>query len=238
MIRSLPRARAAAALALVASLAQGVSAQSLLRRLAGLLGLPSAPTQLRGEDPNVSGDIWVIPAAGGTKTRVTTDGGYRSPVFSADGRTLFALRGDTLVRVGINDHAVHEVAPARGVARLAGVAPDRPNDLVLIASDGARRHLETLDVASLRRTVVPHDPNDAEDSVVLAYLASDARDYGSVRLAVEDQNTSVRTWKDVFVQTGSQPRVNLTNGNGVSSRQPALSPDRTLVAYVNVGRIR
>jgi hypothetical protein len=32
--------------------------------------------------------------------------------------------------------------------------------------------------------------------------------------------------------------VNLTNGNGLSSRQPALSHDRALVAYVNVGRGR
>jgi hypothetical protein len=72
---------------------------------------------------------------------------------------------------------------------------------------------------------------------VVAYLAGDARDYGNVRLTIAEQQTSFRAWTDVFIQVGEQPRVNLTNGNGIASRQPALSPDKTLVAYVDVGRV-
>jgi hypothetical protein len=210
--------------------------QGLLRKLAGLLGLPSAPTQLRSEDPNVSGDIWMIPLSGGTKMRVTAEGNYRSPVFAPDGKSLFALRGDTLVRIALAGHAVREVARAPGVSRLAGIVPDRPNDLVMLVVDAGRLHIETLDLISRRRSVMSHDPKDPRDALVLAYLASDAREYGNVRLTVAEQHTSFRVWKDVFVQMGEQPLVNLTNGQGTSSRQPALSPDKTLVAYVNTGR--
>jgi hypothetical protein len=210
--------------------------QGLLRKLAGLLGLPSAPTQLRSEDTAVSGDIWMISVSGGTKIHVTADGDYRSPVFVPDGESLFALRGGTLVRIELADHSVREVMPAPGVSRLAGIMPDRPNDLVMLVFDAGRLHLETLDLISRKRSVVSHDPNDPEDTLVLAYLASDAREYGSIRLAIAEQHTSFRVWKDVFVQMGEQPPMNLTKGQGASSRQPALSPDKTLVAYVNVGR--
>ena len=168
--------------------------------------------------------------------RVTPNGNYRSPVFVPDGKSLFALCGDTLVRIELADHGVREVARAPGVRRLAGIMPDRPNDLVMLVLAAGRPHLETLDLISRRRSVVWHDPNDPEDALVLAYLASDAREYGSIRLAVAEQHTSFRVWKDVFVQMGEQPPMNLTNGQGTSSRQPALSPDKTLVAYVNAGR--
>ena len=210
--------------------------QGLLRKLAGLLGLPSAPTQLRSEDTGVSGDIWMISVSGGTKIRVTADGDYRSPLFVPDGKSLFALRGGTLVRIDLTDHSVREVMPAPGVSRLAGIMPDRPNDLVMLVFDAGRLDLETLDLISRKRSVMSHDPNDPEDALVLAYLASDAREYGSIRLAVAEQHTSFRVWKDVFVQMDEQPPRNLTNGQGASSRQPALSPDKTLVAYVNIGR--
>ena len=205
--------------------------QGLLRKLAGLLGLPSAPTQMRSEDTNVSGDIWTIPISGGTKVRVTTNGNYRSPVFVPDGKSLFALCGPTIVRVVLADHSVREVARAPGVSRLAGIVPDRPNDLVML-SDAGRQHLEVLDLISRKRNVVAHDPNDPEDALVLVYLASDAREYGDIRLAVAEQHTSYRVWKDVFVKMGERPLMNLTNGQG-TNRQPALSPDKTLVAYVN-----
>jgi len=208
----------------------------LLSKLAGLFGLPSSPSQMRGEDPHVSGDIWLIPIPSGARVRVTTDGEYRSPVFSTDGQALFALRGAAIVRIDLANHSVREIAPVPDVSRVAGMAPDGPPAMILVVDAGGQ-HLETFDLGSMRRTPLPHDPRNPADATVVAYLAGDARDYGDIRLTVADQHTSFRTWRDVFVQMGERPPVNLTNGSGVTSRQPALSPDRTRVAYVNVGRV-
>ena len=237
MIRGFRRTSTAGAMAFALWYpAQTPPAQGLLSKLAGLFGLPSSPSQMRGEDPRVGGDIWLVPVSSGAKTRVTTDGEYRSPVFAADGQALFALHGAALVRIDLANHGVRDIAPAPDVSRIAGIAPGEPSGLILVVEAGGR-HLETFDLGSTRRTRLAHDPNNRADATVVAYLAGDARDYGNIRLTVDDQHTSFRAWKDVVVQVGEQPRVNLTNGNGVSSRQPALSPDKRLVAYVNVGRV-
>src|ERR1700687_2233453 len=99
------------------------SAQGLLSKLAGLFGLPSSPSQMRGEDPNAAVDVWLVPVASGAKTRVTTDGEYRSPVFAADGQALFALHRAALVRINLANHLVREIAQGADVSRRAGLAP-------------------------------------------------------------------------------------------------------------------
>jgi hypothetical protein len=45
-------------------------------------------------------------------------------------------------------------------------------------------------------------------------------------------------WTDVFLQRSGESAVNLTRGDGVSSRQPALSHDGRFVVYVGVADTR
>jgi hypothetical protein len=217
-----------------------VSAQeSAWQILAGFFGMSQSPSQLRsGSGEPVAGEIWLVPAAGGARTRLTAEGGYSSPVFLPDGRMLLALRGDALVRIEITGGSVTEVARMPGVTRLVGVARERPDDLAVLAGADGRPRIEIFERGSGRRRAVRHDPQSSRDRLMLAYAEGDEREYGSVRVFIEERSTSFRQWTDVFIQTAGRPPLDLTDGNGISSRQPALSHDGALVAYVNVGRGR
>ena len=236
-----PRSRLLAlAVAAGVACAGSVSAQeSVWQTLAGFFGMSQSPSQLRsGSGEPVAGEIWLIPAAGGEKTRLTADGAYSSPVFLPDGKALLALRDDALVRIEVPGGTVTELARVPGVTRLIGVARERPDDLAVLAVGDGRPRIEILERSSGRRRAVRHDPQSSRDRLMLAYAEGDEREYGSVRVFIDDQSTSLRQWTDVFIQTAGRPQVDLTNGNGISSRQPALSHDGALVAYVNVGRGR
>jgi hypothetical protein len=232
----------ALALAAVAGVfcAGSVSAQeSVWQKLTGIFGMSQSPIQLRsGSSEPVAGEIWLVPAAGGAQTRLTAEGGYSSPVFLPDGKALLALRDDVLVRIEITGGAASELARVPGVTRLVGVARERPNDLAVLAVGDGRPRIEIFERSSGRRRAMRHDPQNSRDRLMLVYAEGDEREYGSVRIYIDEQSTSFRQWTDVFIQTAGRPPVDLTNGNGISSRQPALSHDGALVAYVNVGRAR
>lgn len=220
--------------------AGSVSAQeSVWQALAGFFGMSQSPSQLRsGSGEPVVGEIWLVTAAGGAKTRLTAEGGYSSPVFLPDGKALLALRDDVLARIEITGGAVTELARVPGVTRLVGIARERPDDLAVLAVGDGRPRIEILERSSGRRRPVRHDLQSSRDRLMLAYAEGDEREYGSVRVFIDEQSTSLRQWTDVFIQTAGRPPVDLTNGNGISSRQPALSHDGAVVAYVNIGRRR
>jgi Tol biopolymer transport system component len=70
---------------------------------------------------NAGGAIWTIPAVGGRPTRLTRDVAYYTePVFSADGRTIAALRASQYERL----HAINEISQAR------------PTDLIRLPATG------------------------------------------------------------------------------------------------------
>ena len=220
--------------------ATSLSAQeSLLKTLAAFFGISQSPSQLRSSSGDaVAGEIWLVPAAGGAKSRLSREAVYHSPVFLPGGKSLLALRGEALVHIDIPGGTVTELMRLPGVTRLVGVARERPDEVAVLALVNGQSRIEIFEISTGRRRIVRHDPQDGRDRLMLAYAEGDEREYGSVRVYTDEQSTSIRQWTDVFIQTGGGPAVDLTNGNGLSSRQPALSHDGALVAYVNVGRGR
>ena len=136
----------------------------------------------------------------------------------------------------LNDARVDLRLP--GVMRLVGIASASPDEVAVLSVVNGQSRIEIFELGSGRRRIVRHDPQDGRDQLMLAYAEGDEREYAGVRVYTDEQSTSIRQWTDVFIQSGGGPAADLTNGNGLSSRQPALSHDRALVAYVNVGRGR
>ena len=213
--------------------------ESLLKTLAAFFGMSQSPSQLRsGSGEALAGEIWLVPAAGGTKSRLTREAVYHSPVFLPDGKALLALRSDALVRIDVPGGTVTELMRLPGVMRLVGIASASPDEVAVLSVVNGQSRIEIFELGSGRRRIIRHDPQDGRDQLMLAYAEGDEREYAGVRVYTDEQSTSIRQWTDVFIQSGGGPAVDLTNGNGLSSRQPALSHDRALVAYVNVGRGR
>lgn len=227
-----------AALVLSAGLAAQEAATQKLLRIAGLTAAPSQqPGPAGAVDP---GNIWVVPADRGTAKALTLDGGYTSPIFSTDGR-VYALKGDTLVRLPQETGAgvaVHKVPRA---LKLVGFDRSNADDLVVLmdAAPGS----SPLAVVSLRTgrvTPLPIDPASEEQRRLLEKARAQERTYGttSVYTRAERRRATPRSveWTDVYIRSGAAQPRNASACNGVNCAQPALSPDGRSILFIKASR--
>ena len=68
-------------------------ADGVIDRLLGFLGISASPSQMKGAaDAIDSGEIWIVPLAGGSATQIERGANYRWPVFAPGGE--IALLGE------------------------------------------------------------------------------------------------------------------------------------------------
>jgi hypothetical protein len=223
-------------------LAVGLSAQttprteSLLDKLLRIAGLTAAPSQMRGPaDEVLEGQIWAAQASGGGVKALTTDRGYRSPVFSPDG-SIYALKGAAIVRVQPRDGAASNVQNAPGVRKLVGFDPGSTNEIVVLLDRPAGAPLAVLSLRTGAMTPLPYDSNSNDQARVLAQVRAQNRNYGNTALTVRTETKQGLSrpveWTDVYIQVGTAPPRNVSACDGVNCVQPALSPDRRTVVFI------
>src|SRR5262249_16138261 len=123
-----------ALLALAVPLA-AAPAESLLEKLLRIAGLTAAPSQLKGPDDDVAtGYVWLVNLDQQKANALTTAGGFRSPVFALDG-TIFALQGDSIVR--IPPFAGFRSVRVQDAIKLVGFDRATPEELVFLRSNAA-----------------------------------------------------------------------------------------------------
>jgi hypothetical protein len=67
--------------------------ESFWQKLLRITGISAMPATTKGPPGELlGGDLWLASLDGGSRLRLTRDGGYRSPVFSADSGAVLALR--------------------------------------------------------------------------------------------------------------------------------------------------
>ncbi len=220
-------------------------------RITGISATPSTSKEGQSED---AGDIWVGEIGGVSRLRLTSTGDYRSPVFSADGREVFALRGNPpaieLVRIGTSggDEPI-TVRKAPRVTRLVAVDREESNRLVVLTGEkGAPTDLAFLSIDSDRILSLRPEPADKSYTDALALAARWDRRYAvpgfpSVEVTVrptpggEPKIPGAPPGTDVFVNEEANEPVNLSRCRGDRCLQPALSPDGKLVAFVRIERV-
>lgn len=182
----------------------------------------------------VNGDLAIISSTGGPARVLTSGGGFRSPIFSHDGNSLLALRGDTIIKLDISSGELQVLAESKRIRKLVAIDPRDPNACYAIVdeSDGG---VSGAAIDTSTGTVSLVAPADIDEDA-LAWLR--AEDRGSqLRISVRQESNAVlpNKWTDLWAQSGSDPPRRLTTGNGRSSRQPALSPDGRQIAFVRSG---
>jgi len=222
----------------VVALSATVAAQeSLLQKLLRIAGLTAAPSQLRGPgEAVVPGNIWIAPVDRGAAKALTLDGGYTSPIFSTEGR-VYALKGDTLVRLPQETGAgvaVHKVPRA---LKLVGFDAANADELVVLLDSAAGSSpLGVLSLRSGRVTPLAVDPASEEQRRMIAQIRGQERSYGMTRVytRTEQRRGMSRTseWSDVYIKSGDRPPRNVSACNGVNCTQPALSPDARSVVFI------
>lgn len=212
--------------------------QPLLQRLLRIAGLTAAPTQMRAPgDATPAGDVWIVGADGRGARGLTSDGGNRSPIFTLDGSLLLVLRGATLIRLNAATGAATPGPAARGVAKLVGVDPGSPDEVVvLLDAPASGSPVATLSLQSGTLTPLPFDTAGEDERRMLAQIRAQSRTYGDISVYTREQTrrglTGQIDWIDVFLARPGAAPVNVSACDGVDCAQPALSPDGRRVAFI------
>jgi hypothetical protein len=236
--------RVATSLIVAMAVANGVSAQaprppeSVLSKLLRIAGLTASPSQMRGPaDDAAVGDIWTVNVDGRSNRALTSDGGYRSPIFN--GPDVLALRASAIVRLGAQRGSAVAVQNVPGIIKLVGIDAANPAEVVvLLDPPPAGSPLAVVSLQNGKLTPLPYDASSDQQRRVLAQIRAQDRTYGETAVYTKTETKPGLSrpieWTDVFVRRGSGPPQNVSVCDGVSCVQPALSPDGRSVAFVKV----
>ena len=210
-------------------------ADSFLKTLSNFFNLGSSAAQMKGPGDEVAtGTIWTADIEKRTATRITEEEGYRSPVFSATGTVIFALKGDNLVRIKPGG-SPEEVRKINGIVKLIGFDSRNPDEiLVLFKDDNAPLGVLSLKTGNI--ALLPYDPNSDDHKQVLAQIRGQRRVQGTTKAFVKKVSkqglSHMIEWTDVYVKRGDTEPQNLSGCDGVDCTQPALSSDERQVVFV------
>ena len=205
-----------------------------------IAGVSKTTGSLRGDEEVTTGDIWwATVSEKATPQRITRGGGYYSPVFDAQGQSVLALKGSDLYRISFSGDAAVKLHTLGGVKKLVGLSRDDPDQLLVVGED-LKRHLPFVALVSVQAgtmAVIPHNPQSSEDQTMLAHLTGWERDYGDTRVYMEKNDKEgpggiTIEFTDVYLKRGSDPPINLSHGNRISSSQPSLSGDGQKVVFI------
>lgn len=212
--------------------------ETLAQMILRVTGITAAPT-LRGVSPNEVGNVWVAGVDGAAPVPWTQAGGLRSPVFDLQGRTIYAMQQDSLVRIDSPQSLPTVVRTAPGIDKLVGFDPQSPDALLALTSDPAAP-LALLPLGRGLQVSMPVAPDDAVQQRVLAKIRGQDRVAGRLQVQVVKKDrqelTGIVEWTDIVVQFGSEAPRNISNCNGAFCSQPALTADLSRVAYVKTTR--
>jgi hypothetical protein len=226
------------AVAVALAVPVGAATESLVNRLLRVSGLTAAPGQMRGPGDEVeAGNIWIVNLDRRTTRALTADGGYRSPVFSPADGTVYALKGDAIVRIPAEGSKPVAVRKVSGALKLVGFDGKSPDEAVLLLDNGAKG--SPLVIVSLKSggvTPLSYDAKSDDQRRMLAQIRGQDRVYGDtiVYTKTETKRGLSRNieWTDVYLRRGNAAPQNISACDGVSCVQPVLSPDGRNVAYV------
>lgn len=212
--------------------ASASDASSLLLQLLSIAGISAVPSQMRQPDVK-PGIIWLAPVERGVPRQLTTDGGYLSPIFALDGRSILALKSDVVVSIPLSGGSPRPLTAVNGVSKIVGFSSLNPLELILLMKR-VDAPLVSLSLVDRSLKVLPVDRSSSELQSLVGTIRDQDRDYGTTKvfLRIERKEGLLRPveWTDVYIATGSSPARNISQCDEVNCVQPALSPDgRTLV---------
>lgn len=214
-----------------------------LDQVARFLGISKTPSQLKAPgDELKTGDIFIATLSG-AQTRVTADGGYRSPIFLPGDAGLLALKGDAVVRLSLSGGTMQKLQTAPRALKLLGVdASDADRVLVLLQTPDGGSKLGVLALKIGQLTLLPHDRDSKTHRRMMSHLRGEDREYEWATVYVKTESKARLggqvEWTDVYVKRGNEAPVNVSRCDGVDCGQPALSPDGRRVAFVRANAPR
>lgn len=205
-------------------------------RLLRVTGLTASPATIRGPDDGVvTGDVWLAGTDGRPPLRATTNGDYRSPVFSPVDGSIFVLRHDALLKIPATGGRPTPVFVVPGVVKIVGFQSGNPGELFVLL-DNVNAPLGVISLASGQLTQLDFDSTVAGAAEMLAQIRRPDRSYGpvQVRVIAHSKRESGRTveWTEVYLQRDGLPPKMVSACNRSRCGEPALSLNRQRIAYI------
>lgn len=222
-------------IAVILAFPSGADADPFLKTLSNFFNLGSSAAQMKGPGDEVAtGSIWTADIEKKTTTQITQDEGYRSPVFTTTNADIFALKGDSLVRIKPGG-SPEEVRKVNGIVKLVGFDSKNPDEILVLLKDD-NSPLAVLSLKTGNVALLPYDPKSDYHKLVLAKIRGQGRILGTTRAFVKKVSkqglSHIIEWTDVYVKRGDTEPQNVSGCDGVNCAQPALSSDGRLVVFV------
>jgi hypothetical protein len=215
--------------------ASSARADDFLDRIMQVLGISATPSQMKGDSDISAGQVWIADVEDGTRTALTTDFGYRWPVYEPGGEAVIALEGDRLVRIPATNGTVKMLHKVPGMEKLVGFDRNDPDNL-LVLLDKDTTPLAFLSLKTGNLTPLPYDPNSKEHRRMLSHVKGDERVYGTTGVYVKTESKQAMEgeleWSEVYLRRREAAPHKISNGAGVNCGQPSLSPDGKAVVYI------
>lgn len=218
----------------MAASADSAHANSLIRKLLAITGLTAAPGQMRSEDV-APGNIWLADVDSGSSRALTADGGYLSPVFAPDGRTVVALRGGVVVAIPRSGGSPRRIKAVNGALKIVGFDAVNSQEIVILLNR-VDSPLVSLSLADGALQVLPFDSASPEEQRLLGKIRNQDRVYDgtSIYLGTERKEGLLRPveWTDIYLARDSAPARNISQCDGLNCAQPALSADGRSIVFI------
>lgn len=211
--------------------------ESFLDKVLRVTGISSTPNTLKGPGDEVRrGEVWLVSLDSKGTRKISSAGGYRSPIFTADGDIL-ALQGTTVVRLKSAGNSSASVGQIAGVSKLVGYnRADPERVLILREDDGGNTEVGLFSLRSGVTTDVPFDRNSDADRQMLEHLQGWTRVYDAETVYVGHRTRQAISgpisWSDVFVKSNDGPARDVSECGPINCGQPSLSADKHLLVFI------
>jgi hypothetical protein len=211
--------------------AQG-SGPSSVQFFKWLLGFGIGGEGVLGGGTVAEGSLWIVPFDGGTPERLTAFADYARPVFTTDGNSILARRGQTLVRVDVTSLEVKSIAEVPGLIAPLSVADDG-DVLAMVAGSPVPKP-----VAVSSKGVQPIEVPEPKVWTEIARAAlRERKTYGELAIEVDTNPESFRRPRktvDLFAVEG-EARRQLTFCYPASCVHPAFDSKSRRVTFIMGG---
>jgi hypothetical protein len=202
-------------------------------------GISDSTGTLKGPgDEVVSGELWLANLDSKTTRAITSDAGYRSPVFIPGSNDVLALRGSDVWRVPLGGGEGRKLYSIDSIIKLVGFGSDAPDKVLVLLRGGAGGYPQVglVSVSTGAVTAVPYNPNSSQDLQMVENLQGWSRTYGDQYIYVQRQTKQAMSgtieWIDVFRSVGSGEPLDASQCDGVNCGQPSLSQDGHMLVFV------
>jgi len=217
------------------------AADGLFDRILRVVGISATPSQMKSDNEVIAGQIWTAELKSGRRVALTTDSGYRWPVYEPGGEGVVALNGERLVRISLKAQEAKVLHTIPGIDKLVGFDGDQRDSLLVVLNDD-NAPLAMVSLKTGQLTPLPYDPKLKVHRSMLSHVKGQERSYATSRVYIRTESKQslegTIEWDDVYMRQGAAEPRNVSECDGVACSQPSLSPNGMEVVYIKASGAR